>query len=275
MQPSGKHSFFFDSVHLAPEEQIGQHEQSTWELSHIIVGSGMRLIGDETEPFQSGEVILIPPEILHCWYFDGNVTDAHGRIANITITFGNDFLDNCATLFPELGEHIEKLKKKQDAVKFGREKAASIAAILEEMRDLDDAGRIAPMIRLLLLLADEGEERVVGKHQKTNREKNRLNQIQIYVICNAKRNIMLDDVAHHVGMNRASFCIFFKKATGKTFVTYLNEYRVELACRLLEQQKMAVSEVCYQVGFNDVPYFNRVFKRLKGVPPTEYIGTSL
>ena len=50
----------------------------------------------------------------------------------------------------------------------------------------------------------------------------------------------------------------------------LNEYRIELACRLLKQQKDSVAEICYQAGFNNVPYFNRVFKKLKGVAPSEY-----
>ncbi|ADV42703.1 AraC family transcriptional regulator [Bacteroides helcogenes] len=274
MSQSDKHSFFFNSVHLTPEEQIGQHEQSTWELSYILVGSGVRLIGGTKEPFQSGEVVLIPPGIPHCWCFGNNVTDTRGRIANITVTFGTDFLDNCATVFPELCGHIEELKKKSDAVKFGKGKAAVIAGILENMRDLDDSGRVAPMINLLLLLAGNGMESVVGRHQKIDKEKNRLNQIQVYVVCNVKRDITLDDVARHVGMNRASFCVFFKKVTGKTFVTYLNEYRVEMACRLLKLKKMSVSEICYQVGFNNVPYFNRVFKRLKGISPGEYAVSS-
>ena len=77
-------------------------------------------------------------------------------------------------------------------------------------------------------------------------------------------------VARHIGMNRTSFCIFFKRTTGQTFVTYLNEHRIRLACQLLRQKKMSVSEICYAVGFNDVPYFNRVFKRCNGVTPRKY-----
>ena len=72
-------------------------------------------------------------------------------------------------------------------------------------------------------------------------------------------------------MNRSSFCIFFKKVTGKTFITYLNEYRIELVCQKLKQQKMNISEACFQSGFNNITYFNRVFKQMKGISPSEYI----
>ena len=58
MPQSERRSFTFENVHLAPDEQIGLHQQSTWELSYVIVGSGMRLIGDMTEPFLGGEVVM-------------------------------------------------------------------------------------------------------------------------------------------------------------------------------------------------------------------------
>ena len=152
MFQSEKQSFIFDSVYLAPEEQIGLHQQSTWEVCHVIVGSGMRLIGDRTEPFQSGEVVMVPPNIPHCWYFNNHVTGSQGRIANTAVMFGTDFLNNCSLAFPELGECISQLKDKRDAVKFNREKSVAIASILEEMRDLSAAERVALMIRLLLLV---------------------------------------------------------------------------------------------------------------------------
>ena len=71
-------------------------------------------------------------------------------------------------------------------------------------------------------------------------------------------------------MNKSAFCVFFKKMTGKTFVRYLNEYRVELACRLLAKGEMTVAEICYATGFGDVPYFHRTFKRITGTTPGSY-----
>ena len=271
MSQTEKQSCTFDHVHLAPNEQIGMHQQSTWELSYVITGAGMRMIGDMTEPFTSGEVILIPPGIPHCWSFDDTVTDAEGKIENITLLLETTFLDHCAFLFQELRDYTDRFKRNTDAVKFTKEKSSALIAILKEMCRQNAAERVASLIRLILLIGESGGVQIVGKYQKVDKEKKRIEQIQTYVICNAKRNITLDHVARHVGMSRASFCVFFKKATGKTFVTYLNEYRIKLACQLLEQKKkMSVSEICYAVGFNDVPYFNRVFKRYNGITPSEY-----
>lgn len=269
-----KKSFEFESVFLAPEEQIGLHRQDTWELSYVITGSGIRQIGNMTEPFKSGEVVMIPPDIPHCWYFDRETTDMYGKIANITITFDNNFIDNCQMAFPELHDCISNLKKKRNAVKFSMSKSDAIISILKSMRDKDSAERIAPMISLLVAIASDDNERIVGKYQKRDKVQEHLKQIQVYVICNARRNITLDDAARHIGMNRASFCVFFKKATGKTFITYLNEYRINLACQLFRRGETAISEVCFQVGFNNIPYFNRVFKRLKNMSPSQYIVLS-
>lgn len=71
-------------------------------------------------------------------------------------------------------------------------------------------------------------------------------------------------------MNKSAFCVFFRKMAGKTFVQYLNEYRIQMACRMLEKGEKSVSEVCYAVGFGDVPYFHRMFKRTTGVSPGKY-----
>ena len=108
--------------------------------------------------------------------------------------------------------------------------------------------------------------------QVLSKEEQRLSQIRTWVICNADKEVSLDAIASHVGMNKSAFCTFFKKATGKTFITYLNEYRISLVCDLLKKGGMSVSEACYRAGFSDIPYFNRVFKRIKGCSPSAYVS---
>ena len=81
------------------------------------------------------------------------------------------------------------------------------------------------------------------------------------------RDITLDMIAAHVGMNRSSFCIFFKRLTGQTFTHYLTRYRIDQARYLLTHTDHSVSQICYESGFNDVPYFCRTFKKNTGVTP--------
>ena len=271
MSLSANHSYTFDYVHLAPSEQIDLHQDSSWELSYIITGAGMRLIGDTYEPFQEGEVVLVPPGVPHCWYFDENVTDAEGKIENIALWLGEEFLQSCSTSFPELEAYVDRFKEEKSAVRFTTNKAEELGGILLEMCTQSPAECISSIIRILIVIHNSSNELVIGQFLPMNKEQKRLAQIRTYVVCNSRRDITLDDVARHVGMNRASFCVFFKKATGKTFVNYLNEYRIELACQLLQERSMAISEICYSVGFNNVPYFNRVFKRKKGYAPSALI----
>ena len=271
MGNENRQSYIFHDVHICPKEQIGINQHNTWELSWIITGSGIRLIADTTEKFTSGEVVFIPPEIPHCWYFDNEITDKKGEIVNVSLFFGNNFLNICSDCFPELHEYCQKINELTHAIKFSGEKSDRIISILNKMRKENEAERVASIIKLIITIAEnEDLQCIVGKYQKIDREKERLNQIEIFVVCNAKRNITLSDIARHVGMNRASFCVFFKKATGKTFINYLNEFRIELACQLLKNSQDNIADICYETGFNDISYFNRIFKRFKKVSPTEY-----
>ncbi|MEJ0055678.1 MAG: AraC family transcriptional regulator [Bacteroidota bacterium] len=96
--------------------------------------------------------------------------------------------------------------------------------------------------------------------------------IKIYehILGNFKEEIRLETVAELAGMNISSFCRFFKKTTNKTFSHYLNEVRVGYACRLLMEHKYNISETCYECGFNNISNFNRQFKNIVKMPPSEY-----
>lgn len=271
-----QHSFTYNVVHLAPYEQIEAHQQTTWELSYVLVGSGTRLIGNVVEPFSSGDVVLVPPGMPHCWDFDSNTTDDEGCILNITMTFDSGLLSSCVATFPELSAVISRLlSRKKSAVKFTGAKAEAIRSLLLDMRGLDSASQTVLVLRLILLVSDPDGEDFIADYHHISRDKERIGDAKSYILCNSHRNITLQDVASHVGMNRSSFCVFFKKTTGETFIGYLNKLRIDYACTLLKQCNCTVSEACYKAGFNDVPYFNRVFRRLIKMSPTEYVRNNL
>ena len=77
-------------------------------------------------------------------------------------------------------------------------------------------------------------------------------------------------MADMVSMTVPSFCRYFKKITNKTFTQFVNEYRLVHASKLLAEQPMSITEVCYESGFNNFSHFNKLFKAFTGQNPSEY-----
>ena len=108
-----------------------------------------------------------------------------------------------------------------------------------------------------------------GKSDRTNIAA--INAVIEYITNHYKDAIMLEDLARVATLSPQYFCKYFHVVTGKTPIAYLNYYRVERACYLLERRNTMVTEVALECGFNDVSYFIRCFKKHKGVTPYQYI----
>lgn len=71
-------------------------------------------------------------------------------------------------------------------------------------------------------------------------------------------------------MNRSAVCTFFRRHTGKTLIKAVNARRICVVKNLLRRKDLPIQQVCFLSGFNDVPYFSRLFKRIEGITPKEY-----
>ena len=95
----------------------------------------------------------------------------------------------------------------------------------------------------------------------------KINKVKHWVKENFQRSPRASEAAAIAGFSRPRFSRFFKQYTGMCFKDYLNFIRIEEATRLLHKTDDTVSGIAYSCGFNDPQYFNRVFRRLKGVTP--------
>ncbi|RKD90835.1 AraC family transcriptional regulator [Mangrovibacterium diazotrophicum] len=263
-------SFYFDHVRISWDEQIGFHRSDTWELSYVITGSGTRLIGDTLEVFSRGEVILIPPDLPHGWFFDQFDHDETGKIENITIIFPTNLLERCALAFPEISEMVRKLQQIDRGLSFEGDTLSNVQQLMTLMTRQNDIEQLGSLLSIFQLIGAEDQPRVVGLMDKNTKSKQKLHEVTRYMVHNYHRSISLDDVASFVGMNRSSFCSFYKRAKGRSFFTDLTEYRIDCSCLMLRQTDITVADICFAVGFNDIPHFNRTFKRFKGESPKNY-----
>ena len=98
----------------------------------------------------------------------------------------------------------------------------------------------------------------------------RFSSVVRYVDENYTEPITTAELAEMCYLSEGHFCRFFKSATGKTPLEYVNEYRIEKAATLLVGTDATVTEIALSVGFSDVNYFSRMFRRIKGIAPGAY-----
>ena len=131
--------------------------------------------------------------------------------------------------------------------------------------------RSSDILQMLNRVADELFGTQESIEVKQMEEKNHLVELaKEYIEEHYYENLMLTDVAQKVGVSAGYLSTLFQKQLSKGFVDYLNEIRIEHACTYLQQNFLKTYEIAYKVGFNDEKYFSKVFKRIKGQPPSAY-----
>jgi len=203
------------------------------------------------------------------WEYIPSSADSGGCIYYLA-AFSHSFVTRCMEAFPELRNRLASLTFPVNALKFGLESSRIIRKILSQMNEMDELGRLCEMFRLLPIIFNTSDHIFAGKPMNIERDVRRMQQICTYVMAHYVHTISLDEIAAEVGMNRSTFCSYFKRCKGMTFSQFVTQYRLNTACELLKHSQKQVSEICFAVGFNDVPHFNRVFKELKGVSPKDY-----
>jgi len=129
----------------------------------------------------------------------------------------------------------------------------------------------AQLILLLSIIARECEK-VLYSCNTGPFEKNKetIYKIIDYVGKNYNQKIDIKKVCKTAAMSCSSFSYLFKKITGKTFVKYLIDFRLQKAMELLSDTSESITEISYSVGFTDTTYFDRVFKKQMNLSPRQY-----
>lgn len=264
-----EHSFIYDDVSLSPKQQIPVHIQNEWELSYVICGEGTKILGDDRLPFREGEVILIPPQFPHGWFFDSSSTDENGCIHNITLLFASDLPARLSMVLPEFTRTADILNTVRTPRRFIGKTAFRIAGLLEEMRTLDSVNRLPLILQILILLTENADSEDTGSKPINKTSKN-VERLRIYCKCNFYGHITLEGTAAYMNMNKSALCKFVKKHTGMTFTQYINSLRLEKAAFLLTSTTDSASDIAYDCGFTSIPYFHRLFFRNYGMSPCNY-----
>jgi AraC-like DNA-binding protein len=126
------------------------------------------------------------------------------------------------------------------------------------------------LLRIFALHLSSVSNQVLVRQQ--NAEPPMITRAKEFITKNQGEALSLGQVAKAVNTSTFYFCKMFKKATGLNFTDYVSRTRIEKAKNLLLNPNLRVSEIAFEVGFQSLTHFNRVFKKIVGESPTEYRG---
>lgn len=271
IEPSFGHSFTLRKFEeLNPNAQPLWHFHPELEIVYIKHGSGKRHIGNHISYYNGGDLIFLGPNLPHFGFTD-RLT---GNNAEIVVQMREDFLGKDFFSLPETQVISQLFEKSRAGLSFYGTTREEVGSMLESLFYMNQFEKLTGFIRILHILASSKEYTTLNAGGislvVSGSDTDRIDHIYKYVREHFTEQISLEEIASEVSMTVPSFCRYFKKVTGKTFTEFVNEFRIVHACKLLNEERQTISEVCFASGFNNFSHFNRLFKEKTGYSPNKY-----
>ena len=253
------------------------HYHPEIEITFIIKGKGLFILGDQVIPYNDGELILIGPNIPHEWRSELRDSPDY-YTQSISVHFVKNFPGVDLYEIPEAVFIKQLLAQSERCI---RVTDTTVKKIIEEsllcLTESKGIERVNRLLQILNSISTTAEIEILsneGFMDSTDKEQNsRINLVFRYVIDNFKNQITITEAAKLVHLTNTSFCRFFKQRTHKSFVQYVNEIRISYACKLLMQGNHSINRIASESGFDNISNFNTQFKKIKLITPSQFIET--
>lgn len=265
-------------------EQIDPHlhTHDFIEIAYVARGKGSHRIGNREYDVSRGDLFLINYNIPH----EFRSLPGQPELVVYNCVFLPEFLDNSLVNchdFGEITQHFlfrslfpEEIENRADIKLLDRE-SKDIERLYEKMYreyQLQDRGYInllrAYLIELLVKIFRlwQNDEKKIDQVEFQRRQL--IDRAISYMEEHYSGNIKLDELATVALLSPGYFSTLFKKYTGMNVSEYIQKLRIEEACRLLQETQKKVIDIAGEIGYRDVKYFNKIFKRITGSTPSEY-----
>ncbi len=276
-------------IELAPQhsslitvKQVKEHDfNATFhfhdfcELSFVKKSSGKRVVGDSITNFFDGDLVLMSPNLPHMWYGDTDpLLKINKSVEAIVTYFPIDFIEKLCNHDKDVTKNQNLFEKAKRGMCFKGNAKKKITKRLEKMLNLEGLPQMIEFLKVInIMLNTEEYELLAGlsySHSYNEKDTERMNEVYKYIMKNFTNPISLEIIASVANMTPPAFCSFFKKRTRKSFTQFLNELRIGHACKLLQNERLSVSDICFESGYQNFVSFNKNFKEIMGQTPSVY-----
>lgn len=245
------------------------HYHRALELTFIAQGSGTRFVADHIEMFHDGDLVLIGPNVPHYWH-------SRGRCSGLSVQW--DFpLDHGIWSFGEAVTPLQSLAKSAlHGLHLKGGTAIATANAMATLATLSELPRLVAFLQLLSSLASAPACDIGQLSARpfaldgTAEQQEAMARSVSYILAHHREPIRLDDLLRLTHMSRATFARQFQRHAGKSFSVFLNQVRLQAVCRALMESAESISSIAFDHGFNQLSFFNRLFRREFGISPRDY-----
>jgi AraC-like DNA-binding protein len=250
------------------------HYHPEYELVFVEAINGIRHVGQHISGFMESDLVLIGPNVPHLNFDYGIQTDYH----QIVVQLKENFLGEAFRETPEFLAIHELFQKAYLGLSFGGNTKKIVAEKLRSMQELSHFEQIIKLLEVFQILATSHEVTELNDQDTSIKlffdDKIRMGAVYKYIHANYNNKPDVNVVAARVHLSTPAFCRYFKKQTKMTFTDFVNQYRITQAKTLLLKE-VSVSEACYEVGFQSLSHFNKLFKKIAGINPSVFKKQSI
>ncbi len=257
----------YEIDHTHPKYEMAMHWHYNVEIIRVKKGELLITLDNKKILAKKGDIVFVNSETLHgatpsdCEYDCVVFNLAFLKTGNVAC---DSFLDSLLNHNAVVLEKITSL-----AGKTAINKLFSALKTRENGFQFIVFGAVNELIGSLKENIDYSYK-IDGLTQKDEKNVAKLKRILSFIRDNFDKELTLDDMANASGLSTKYFCSFFKNMTGKTPFGYLNDYRIERASRKLLGSDLPITQIAFSCGFNDLSYFIKTFKKIKGCSPKLY-----
>ena len=245
------------------------HYHPEYELVFVEALTGIRHVGRHISNFTGSDLVLIGPNVPHLNFDYGIETDYR----QIVVQLKENFLGDAFGETPEFSQIHDLFERAYMGLAFDGETKRMVAEKLRSMQGLSHFQQLISLLEVFQLLAASKDITQLNQQDTSIKlfldDKIRMGSVYKYIHANYDKDPDVNAVAASVHLSTAAFCRYFKKQTNMTFTDFVNQYRITQAKTLL-LKGLTVSEACYEVGFESLSYFNKLFRRLTGENPSVF-----
>jgi AraC-like DNA-binding protein len=245
------------------------HYHPEFELVYVEAITGIRHVGQHISNYMESDLVLIGANIPHL-NFDYELKTEYRQIV---IQFKEHFLGEAFKEAPELNDIQALFNRAHLGLSFTGHTKNIVAEKLKALQSMEKFKQLLCLLEIFQILALSDE--VIELNDRDTsvslflNDKIRMGAIYEYIQANFDNTPDVNKVASSVHLSTAAFCRYFKKQTKMTFTDFVNQYRITQAKTLLLQDK-TISETCYEVGFESLSYFNKLFRKIAGENPSAF-----